>query len=158
MECGTRGVLNSSSTPRTTLAFVAMTVSGCSTLTIRVRVAAAPLAALLHTWSMVAVSFCWRSGPVLNNALSGIAMALLDIKGKLARLPLYVRAADRDLRKVEENVRRFIAQGVHYIRCQIAVRGASANWVAGALGTEELHLLNGAWQRFRLLDTMVQRP
>jgi hypothetical protein len=59
---------------------------------------------------------------------------------------------------VEEDARRFIAQGVRYLRCQIAVRGASAFWVAGALGTEELHPLNGAWQPFRLLDAMMQRP
>jgi mannonate dehydratase len=85
------------------------------------------------------VSSYWRSGPVLNNALSGVDMALWDIKGKRAGMPvyqllggkcrvaasLYAHASGRDFQEVEENARRFIEQGYRYVRCQVEVPGYS---------------------------------
>ena len=85
------------------------------------------------------VSSYWRSGPVLNNALSGVDMALWDIKGKRANMPvyqllggkcrraavLYAHADGRDLEEVEDNVRRFMEQGYRYVRAQVAVPGLS---------------------------------
>lgn len=83
------------------------------------------------------VSSYWRSGPVLNNALSGIDMALWDIKGKRAGMPvyqllggkcrvaaaLYAHASGGDMAEVEESARRFMEQGYRYVRCQVAVPG-----------------------------------
>ncbi|HLH73206.1 MAG TPA: enolase C-terminal domain-like protein [Chloroflexota bacterium] len=85
------------------------------------------------------VSSYWRSGPVLNNALSGIDQALWDIKGKRANMPVYqllggkcrqfvpvyTHASGRDFAEVEENVRKYQEQGFRYIRCQVAVPGMS---------------------------------
>jgi mannonate dehydratase len=88
-------------------------------------------------WQTGMVSAYWRNGPVLNNALSGIDMALWDIKGKLAGMPLYdllggkcrdgaavYRHADgRDEQELEQNVRSFMARGYRYIRCQMGGYG-----------------------------------
>jgi mannonate dehydratase len=85
------------------------------------------------------VSSYWRSGPVLNNALSGVDQALWDIKGKRAGVPvyqlfggkcrraapLYAHASGRDALEVEDHARAFLEQGYRHVRCQVAVPGYS---------------------------------
>jgi mannonate dehydratase len=102
------------------------------------------------------VSSYWRSGPVLNNALSGVDQALWDIKGKRAGMPvyqlfggkcrqaapLYAHASGRDFEEVEDRARRFIDQGYRYVRCQVDVPGYSTYGTAGRAATpqEPAHL------------------
>ena len=88
-------------------------------------------------WQAAFVSSYWRSGPVLNNALSGVDQALWDIKGKRAGMPIYellggrcrraadvyVHASGGSVQEVEENVRKYMEQGYRHIRAQIAVPG-----------------------------------
>jgi mannonate dehydratase len=97
------------------------------------------------------VSSYWRSGPVLNNALSGVDQALWDIKGKRAGMPvyqlmggksrssaaLYAHAAGGDLHELEENVRRFMERGYRYVRCQMVVPGYSTYGSARSWGSQE---------------------
>jgi mannonate dehydratase len=84
-------------------------------------------------WHSAMVNGYWRNGPVLNNAISGVDMALWDIKGKLAGMPccelwggkcrpaaaVYVHADGREPAEVADNARKFMARGFHHIRCQI---------------------------------------
>ncbi|MCM8750040.1 starvation-sensing protein RspA [Thermomicrobiaceae bacterium CFH 74404] len=96
-------------------------------------------------WQAAYVSSYWRNGPVLHNALSGIDMALWDIKGKLANMPLYqlfggkcrqaaalyAHASGRDFQEVEEDARRYMEMGYRYVRCQVAVPGQSTYGARG---------------------------
>jgi len=81
------------------------------------------------------VSSYWRNGPVLNNALSGVDMALWDIKGKRANMPvyqlwggkcrhavpLYGHAGGRDFEELADSVQSFLEQGCRYVRVQVGI-------------------------------------
>ena len=94
-------------------------------------------------WQMAMVSPYWRNGPVLSNAISGVDMALWDIKGKLANMPLYdllggkvregvrvYRHADgKTLEEVGDRVQQFIEDGVQVVRIQWGGYGGNAHGV-----------------------------
>ena len=99
-------------------------------------------------WQMMMVSGYWRNGPVLNNAISGIDQALWDIKGKLAKMPVYEllggksreaahvygHADGRDPQEVTENVKRFMAEGYQHVRVQMGGYGGMTNMSGFGLG------------------------
>ena len=93
------------------------------------------------------MSSYWRNGPVLNNALSGVDMALWDIKGKRAGMPVYdllggkcrrsadvyVHASGSDVPQVLDRARTWMDQGHRHVRLQVEVPGQATYGTASDL-------------------------
>jgi mannonate dehydratase len=89
-------------------------------------------------WQNAYTSSYWRNGPVLNNALSGLDMALWDIKGKRANMPVYqliggksrfavdcyTHCSGRDLKELEESVKAGMEAGFRHCRIQLGGYGS----------------------------------
>ena len=97
-------------------------------------------------WQSSYVSSYWRNGPVLFNGMSGVDMALWDIKGKRANMPvyqllggkcrfgaaLYAHVQGRDFKEVEDNARKAMAKGYRHIRVQVGIPGLATYGAAGS--------------------------
>jgi len=88
-------------------------------------------------WQSSYVSSYWRNGGILFNAMSGVDIALWDIKAKRAGMPLYqllggkvrkgadcyFHASGASFTEVEENARRAMEQGFRHVRVQLSTPG-----------------------------------
>jgi mannonate dehydratase len=131
---------------------------GCATFTQRARVVETAIDKYLKpflvgkdpmqiedVWQSCFVSSYWRNGPSLNNAISGVDMALWDILGKRANLPVYQllggkcrhavdtykHANGRTFAEVEKAVKDAMERGWRHVRVQVAVPGLSTYGVGG---------------------------
>ena len=83
-------------------------------------------------WQLMHQNAYWRTGPIVNNAISGIDMALWDIKGKMAGMPVYdlfggkvregvpvYRHVDgANINEICDNIDMYRSIGVRHLRCQ----------------------------------------
>ncbi|MDP5121028.1 MAG: D-galactonate dehydratase family protein [Spirosomaceae bacterium] len=97
-------------------------------------------------WQYLYKGAYWRKGPITMAAIAAIDMALWDIKGKVAGLPVYQllggksrkgitvygHANGETINETLDNLGKFIAQGYKAVRLQCAVPG-----LAGTYGTLE---------------------
>ena len=105
-------------------------------------------------WQAMYNSSYWRNGPVLNNAISGVDMALWDIKGRQAGMPVYQllggktreaadcysHASGSEIEDALDSARAIMEKGFRHVRIQVGVPGmAGYGSGRGAARVESLH-------------------
>ena len=85
-----------------------------------------------NIWQTLYSTCYWRNGAITNTALGGIDVALWDIKGKEAGLPVYqlfggacraavpcyAHASGSDTQALADDIRRYLDEGFPVVRCQ----------------------------------------
>lgn len=94
------------------------------------------------TWQFLYRSSYWRRGPVTMAAIAAVDMALWDLKGKVAGLPVYQllggacregcmvygHANGRDIAETVDNALRYKEEGYRAIRLQSGVPGLASTY------------------------------
>ena len=142
---------------------------GCATFTQRYRavvsaietyikpfVVGRPVARIEELYSLMMVNGYWRNGPILNNAIAGIDIALWDIKGKMAGMSVadllggkcreaavvYTHANGASAEEVADAVSRFRDEGYRYVRVQRNGYGGAESSIPRPEGASQGAYLN----------------
>ena len=107
------------------------------------------------------LSAYWRNGPILNTAIGAIDMALWDIKGKEAGMPVYellggpcrsavpayAHASGTDQAALDDDIQRYLDEGYQYIRCQLGRYGSG-----GFIDADRAGRPKNAWPAKEIFD------
>ncbi|EFM11372.1 Mandelate racemase/muconate lactonizing protein [Paenibacillus curdlanolyticus YK9] len=112
-------------------------------------------------WHTMNLSSYWRNGAMLQTAIGGIDMALWDIKGKMAGMPVYQllggasraavpcygHAGGSDIAELKEDISHYLEEGYTVIRAQLGGYGGG-----GFIPNERANLPENAWTKGPVFD------
>ncbi len=112
-------------------------------------------------WQSIHTCGYWRNDSVVNTVQAGIDMALWDIKGKEAGMPVYdllggktrsavaayAHASGDTLTELEDDVRRYLEEGYKVVRCQLGPYGGG-----GFIDRAEAGVPKNHWPQERAFD------
>ena len=118
-----------------------------------------PVSDISEIWRRISFSGYWRGGPIDNNALSGIDMALWDIAGKRAGMPVYellggrlrgdvpvyLHASGGSLGETLEHASSLIGAGFTNVRLQTGQPGLGTYGAPGSRGGYPLAPYPDGW-------------
>jgi mannonate dehydratase len=117
--------------------------------------------AIEDLWQSMYQSGYWRNGSALMTAIGAIDMALWDIKGKEAGMPVYrllggpcraavpcyAHASGREIGQLAEEVSRYMEEGYPVIRCQLGAYGGG-----GFIPADQAKRPPNAWPAEHVFD------